>query len=239
MEISLPRRSSFLKAAFIILMFLSGKASFADTNEDARFFMSHLMGGGIWFRIRNDHRLNTERFYREALDTHNARVVDERRFYALIPKRTAQDIFDEHRTFVENITVEQFGADGLSEIVDFFQTPTGERMLSIAEDEGLFEPKYSGSNGYREVLDDWATYLELDDFTRYSAFISGPPGESFIITRQEIQDITMSTISTAPGFFEPSLEPLLEIIETDGVVEFPADFVRQNTIRDIERFLEQ
>ncbi|MDO6589002.1 MULTISPECIES: hypothetical protein [Rhodobacterales] len=235
----MPRRSSFLKTSLIILMCLAGKASFADTSEDARFFISHLMGDGLWIRIQTDHRLNTERFYREALDTDNARVVDERRFYALIPKRTAQDIFDEHRTFVENITVEQFGADGLSEIVDFFQTPTGERMLSIAKDEGIFEPKYSGRYGYREVLDDWGSYLELDDFTRYSAFTSRPPGEAFIVTRQEIQDITMSTISTAPGFFEPSLEPLLEMIEADGVVEFPADFVRQNMIRDIERFLAQ
>lgn len=232
-------RSSILKAAVIILVLSSGKASFADTGEDAKFFMAHLMGKGIWFRIRSDHRSNTVRFYREALKTYNARVVDVGRFHDMIPARTAQDIFDQHRTFVENIIVEQFGADALSEIVDFFQTSTGERMLSVAEDEGIFVAKYTGRTGYREVLDDWASYLELNDFTRYSSFINRPPGETFIVTRQEIQDITMSTISTAPGFFQPGLDPLLKIIEADGVVEFPNDFVRESAIREIERHLAQ
>ena len=239
MEASLPCRSSILKAAFISLMILSGNAAVADTREDARFFTTHLMGKGIWFRIRNDHRSNTVRFYSEALKTHNARVVDESRFFEMIPARTAQDIFDQHRAFVENITVEQYGPDRLAQIVDFFETPTGGRMLSIAEDEGLFAPVHMGNLEYREVLDNWASYLELDDFTRYSAFTSGLPGGSFLTTRQEIQDITMSTISTAPGFFQPNLNVLLEIIEADGVIEFPNDFVRTNSIREIERYLAQ
>lgn len=220
-------------------MILFGKGTFADTNDDARFFIAHLMGEGIWFRLRNNHSFNTAHFYREAFKTHNAHVVDERRFRSMLPSRTAQDIFDQHRSFVESIIIEQFGADDLSEVIDFFQSPTGERILLIAEDEGLFVPKYTGRDGYLEVLDDWASYLELDEFTRYSAFISMPPGESFLQTRQEVQDITMATISTAPGFFQPDLNVLLEIIEADGVVEFPNDFVREDMKREIEAFLAQ
>lgn len=239
-----------LKTLLICLLFISPKPSFADTSEDVELFMSHFISEGFWFGVRNRGRIDAAYFYATALGQIDVQIADMTRFREMTPAETVQEIFNQQEALVAGIIVEHYGVEYLSDIADFFQTPTGERMLLIAAQEGIFvqrsdttevfiERRFESEWNYNFAS--WTDYLTFQDFTQYSAFTRTPAGAFFIENTWEIRRISRAEIVASPYFFKPNLNQqfVLEILEAEGVVEFRNRFARQTLVREIKAALGQ
>lgn len=228
-----------LKSTSAFFLLFIAKPLYADTKEDIDFFMSHFLDEAFWSPARNSGRLNVANFYEEELRANDIQVVDEARFRDMIPVETVQEVIDQQEALVAETISEYYGVEYLSDIVDFFRSPTGERLLSIAEKEGTFASRQSVTD-WNEGIQSWDDTLSLQDFTRFNAFTRTPAGTFFIQRTLEIRQISISKLIASPYFFEPNLNQqfVLQIFETEGIVEFPNRFVRQTMIREIEAVLE-
>ncbi|WP_342075070.1 hypothetical protein [Yoonia sp. SS1-5] len=228
-----------LKSTVVFFLLFITNPLYADAGEDIDFFMSHFLDDAFWSPARNSGRLNVAYEYEEELRAKDIQVVDEARFRDMIPAEAVQEIIDQQETLVAETISEHYGAAHLSDIAEFFHSPTGERMLLIAEEEGTFASGRSVTD-WNEGIQSWADNLPLQDFTRYNAFTRTPAGTFFIHNALEIRQISMSRLTASPYFFKPNLnqEFVLQIFKAEGVVEFPNRFVRQTMIREIEATLE-
>ena len=224
------------------LLFLA-KPSFADAREDVEFFMTHFMSDGVWGSIRNIGRFNVAaNEYADELQIYDVDVIDTARFRDMIIPHIRQELIDQQEAHVADAILEYFGADDLSDIVYFFRNETGEKMLVVAATEGISMYGHRRRQWSEEMVG-WSDYLSLQDLTYYSNFISTSAGAKFIHSRDELLQFAFRAFLRSPARFkfEPNLNQpfILEILETDGVVEFSNSLGHQTLRREIGGGLDQ
>ena len=218
----------------VLVLTLFGAQAKANPNDDAAFFMTYFVSQANWDRMHRMMKQRSPRFYRDAFIERNVSIVDEDRFRDLMPDQAAEDAVKLIKSNAVDFIADHYGADNLSEIASFFRSPTGEKMLKVARDKGLFNTLF-----YRSVTDlpvqHWRSHLSPLELSRYNAFANSEAGRIFVKKTFVIRKALFYQFNDMSKWPTPPLNRpyVVDILKAEGVLRFPNRVVRQSLIREL------
>ncbi len=223
-----------LRYVLILMLSLLGTAAFANREDDAELYMLHFIHEKHWDRAHRASQYNVERLYREPFRTRNITVLDPKRFNEMMPEIAADESVARLKTHIAQFIIDSYGAEHLSEIADFFRTPTGEQMLAIAKKHNLFARLHSQSQGGGPI-DRWRGFLSPLDLARFRSFANTEAGTFFVERTWLIRRSVYYQMYDRPNWPEPPLNRpyIVDIMKADGVLKFPNRVARQSLISEM------
>ena len=224
-----------LRSILILLLALWGTTVHADEKEDAAFFMTHFFEPEFWDVGRRSFLKNTYWYYNDLLSSRSIEVVDRDRFNSMFPQSAADDTDEQYRQHASDAIIEFYGPENLGQLVDFFQTPTGQKMLRKAKADNLFRrARYQTSkNGPIEKM---KAYVAFSELSRYSEFASSPAGQFFVRETYFLRRELFHDKQKYSRWYTPPLDRpyIVDILKADGVLKFPNPTLRDAMIREIK-----
>ncbi|MEO9517341.1 MAG: hypothetical protein ABJH45_06230 [Paracoccaceae bacterium] len=223
-----------LRPILILLLAFWGTTVHADEKDDAAFFMAHFFELDFWDIEGRSFPKVYYWYYKDLLSSRSIEVVDRDRFSSMFPQSAADDRNEQYRQHASDAIIEFYGPENLGQIVDFFQTPTGQKMLRKAKADNLFRrARYQTSkNGPIEKM---KAYVAFSELSRYSEFASSPAGrffvrETYFLRRKLFHDKMEYSRWYTPPLNRPYI---VDILKADGVLKFPNRIARDALIREI------
>ncbi|MEP1537363.1 MAG: hypothetical protein ABJQ34_15430 [Paracoccaceae bacterium] len=226
-----------LRLVFTFFLILFGPMANANQNGDANFFITYFVDDTIWDRAYRAMKLRSPLFYRNALLERDVTIADRERFIELMPEDATKEAVQLIKSRAVELISEQYGAENLAEIAEFFRTTTGKKMLNIARDEKLFkglESLYSPGAIYHPMKQ-WSKHLSILEIARFNAFTNSPAGQVFIRDTVAIKKSVFIQIRSPTRWPKPPLNRpyIVNIMTTDNVLKFPNRIARQSLIREL------
>lgn len=219
----------------MLILVLFGTSAIADSEDDTELFMSNFIPQKYWDIAYRTGLRNKAWLYVNPLLERNIVIKDEERFQEMIPEIATDEAVQRLKLQIANIIIDRYGPDHLAEIADFFRTPFGEEMLSIAKDNNLFVKLHSQSPRGGPI-ERWRPYLSPQERAQFSVFTNTPAGQAFVTQTWAVRR------SLHYQFLERSLWPapplnspfIVEAIQADGILKFPNIIARQSLLRELE-----
>ncbi|MEO9898101.1 MAG: hypothetical protein ABJD13_05380 [Paracoccaceae bacterium] len=226
-----------LKLVFTFFLILFGPMANANQNDDANFFITHFVGDFYWDWTHRTVKLNSPRFYRNALRERDVTIIDKERFIELMPEDATEEAVQLIKSRTSEFISEQYGAENLAKIAEFFRTTTGKKMLNIARNEKLFKgiENLYATRALNPPMKQWRKHLSTLEISRFNAFVHSPAGQVFIRDTAAIRKSVLFQITHAPHWPTPPLNRpyIVNIMTTDNVLKFPNRIARQSLIREL------
>lgn len=226
----------FTRVLSLLLWVFCAVGAWADPKDDASLFLSHFIDQTTWKQVHALSNENYVRRYRLSLQQEGVAIVDPERFLAMLPDLAADEAVEQIKSHLRDMVVEFYGAENLSEIMNFFRTPAGKRMLEVARDEKLFRylHRQSPRGG---PIDRWGDYLSLQERAHFSVFSKTPAGELFVAETWRLRNKVFYEIAEISRWPDAPLNRpyIVDIMKTDGVLQFPNRTLRQSLISELSK----
>ena len=222
------------RSILLLMLAFWGTTALANARDDATLFMSHFIDQKEWNKAHRAFAQNRDRLYRDTLLLQGIDIMDMEHFRDMIPKSAADEAVQQLKHHVADVIIQSYGTETLSQIADFFRTPTGEIMLATARTNKLFKQLHRQSPRGGPV-EQMSAYLPIGELARYRVFTSTPAGKVFVQQTWAIRRALyyeIHEISHWPKL--PLNRPyIVEIIKTDGILKFPNRVARQSLVREL------
>lgn len=216
----------------LLLLFLTlcGTPLIATPREDAEFFITHFIPAK-----RMEGAKSYAFDYRSLLSSRGIVTIDHERYSEIVPRVPTDEELELIKDHVSEIIIANYGEENLSQIVDFFQTPLGEDMLTIAKNNELFA-KLFYYRPARSPVQEWSSYLTPLERARYGAFTNTPAGKAFVQQTYGFRQTLHFAFYKRTFWPTPSLDQpyMIEVIKADGILKFPNRTARQSLLRELE-----
>jgi hypothetical protein len=218
----------------ILLLSCLGTFAAAGPQEDANFFLDHFVGKRHLTIHLPSFKKHSPVYYRSAFRDKGVIILDPKRFQEGLPPEAAIDAAAALRSDLSSLIIENYGAENLAAITAFFRTPLGERMLVIAKNEQLFHLTARQTKD-KGPIHRWPHYLSRLDRARYQTFADTSAGRFFITqswTTARSINARLSRLSQFPNL-PLNRSYIIDLINTDGIFQFPNRIARANLIREL------
>ncbi|MEP3635985.1 MAG: hypothetical protein ABJN14_01825 [Paracoccaceae bacterium] len=225
-----------LRSILILLLALWGTTAHADEKEDAAFFMTHFFEPDFWETERRKFlNWGGSAYYHDLLWARNIQILDRTRFNSMFPQSAADDAAQQFERHASDAIIAFYGPENLAQLVDFFQTPTGYKMLEKAKADNLFR-RTNLVSPLRGPVAKMKDYLKFSEHTRYSSFASTPAGQFYVQQTYVLRRTLSYDRELRFRWYMPPLDQpfLIDIVEADGVLKFPNRIARDALIREIK-----
>ena len=222
-----------LRQILVFMLAFSGGAVLANPQDDAELFMRHFIDQYYWDSAYQSNRRFSVEIYESALRERGVAILDRGRFTDLMPEIAADEAMERLEIRVSGLVIDGYGPHHLSEIAAFLRTPTGRKLLSIANEKDFFSHSLRERQG--DPINEWGDYLSPLELARYKAFTSSAAGQIFVDQTQTLRRSLIPEILGIGNWPDPPLNRpyIVEIIKTDGVLSFPNPVARQSLIREL------
>ena len=233
-----------MKTIYLALLFVLGTRVVASEQDDAQFVLDQLTTDATIEAIR----IVSARLYVNELSpllTESAiKIIDFDAFSEKIPNSITDIAVDGLRQDMTDRILEDFTAEQLSEIVDFFHSDAWNRLNQIYEyqskqrlSKGDRTTVFPTIKGYSEKK--IRNILSSEEFQQYQSFYASDAG---VVFRRKVHGLTRNlgiNAQLAPFRFrnvEPELNKpyMLEIFQAEGIVVFPNRIVRKDMIAKLK-----